>query len=1116
MNPNLMAGLFSLFLGGGILGLTSLFKSNTQASASAVQSTPQVAAVSEPTSATYNTATGTEDARLMPVVTGIQNQKNPWGAIPRVYGTFRMYPPLCGDLVTSNDAYYNYGTCLFCLGFGELDISDIKLGEKLLTDLTGCTSEIRTGTSSDLPITLYTRDIAETQLSEALVDGIPITQTAPQSADSITAIVLFPRGAYYSHPTQGRGILSVYIAVQVRLTGESGAWTSVGAISGACNQTSPLSLSYTYTPATTGQYDMRLTKSGSTPNGGVLTVVDDCTWTTLKATRNKPAYIPLKDGTLTAIPLSFIGLKILADDTTNGQVQQLNVTAKSKLATYNGATWDAPSITNNPAWIAVDILTGTASARPLAKADIDADAFKAWADYCTSKGLAFNWIFDQGTTILQALNQVAAAGRASIVVIDGKYSVVVDQLQTTPAQLFSPLNTGDFEQQVVCPDMPHALKVQYTNPQTWTTDERIVYDDGYAELTDAEKGLVEATKFESIQLVGCTDENLAWKHGRYYLATARLRRRTISFSTDWEHLLCTRGDLIEYANDSALSGLGTGRIASVIEAGGQTTAITSPYTLPMSAGGSYAVRARHADGTQSEYAVNTAAGDQTTLTLTVPLALGAVEPGDLFAFGEYGKTAIPLIVASIEYQADGSARLTCVDAATGIYDADTGTIPAYDSGVTDRIIVQRTVTPPSIVSVQSGEAILLRSGDGSLISRILLVLAPPAAEVQYFETQFKPIDSFTWSSGQLDGKAGGAVYLAGVDDAETYDIRARARTFDNRNSEWTTATHTVVGKTTPPPAVPYIDVVGTDVVFPYDLAHGVTVPLDFDGIRVKCHSGVNETWAGATLIASLLRDTRISLSAFPAGTISIGLAAVDTTGNESTPAWLVKDVGTPFAGSQLLKQSEASAFTGTKTACSVSGGSLIADAVTGQMWAADGSAQMWATDGSTAMWGSSQYDQIVYAWTIAAPAGFVGDYTISADVTITGAYTLEYYRGGSWIPWAGAIAGAGLAINARVTVAASTSTRGAIAKLDAISTAAVRTETLSDVVISGSGTALPITKTYNAITSVLLTLVEDSINYPTAFVPAVADYSVSGPLVKVYDSSHSLVAGKINAVVTGY
>ncbi|HET8554685.1 MAG TPA: hypothetical protein VFL78_07660, partial [Rhodanobacteraceae bacterium] len=71
-------------------------------------------------------------------------------------------------------------------------------------------------------------------------------------------------------------------------------------------------------------------------------------------------------------------------------------------------------------------------------------------------------------------------------------------------------------------------------------------------------------------------------------------------------------------------------------------------------------------------------------TLTLAGEIPDMEPGDLFLIGEVNHGVAPLIITKIEPDNDLTAKITAVDAAPGIWTADSGTPPAFVSDISGK------------------------------------------------------------------------------------------------------------------------------------------------------------------------------------------------------------------------------------------------------------------------------------------------------------------------------------------------------------------------------------------------------------------------------------------------
>ena len=129
--------------------------------------------------------------------------------------------------------------------------------------------------------------------------------------------------------------------------------------------------------------------------------------------------------------IQLIGLRIKASDQLNGILDDFSVLVEPKIPVYDNpgtqdwtdkSTWNVTT-TRNPAWIYVDVLTGQGNARAVSTSDLDETEIVAWANECDTEGWTYDSPGDFETTVYELAKSVAAAGRASWTVIDGKYSV---------------------------------------------------------------------------------------------------------------------------------------------------------------------------------------------------------------------------------------------------------------------------------------------------------------------------------------------------------------------------------------------------------------------------------------------------------------------------------------------------------------------------------------------------------------------------------------------------------------------------------------------------------------------------------------------------------------------
>ena len=730
-----------------------------------------------------------------------------------------------------------------------------------------------------------------------------------------------------------------------------------------------------------GQYDVRVRRS--TPDATTDREIDLAYWTALRSiTTEEPIGVP---------GLARIALRIKATDQLNGVIDSLNVIAESVLPDWDAAsgTWITRA-TRNPASLYRGVLQHPANRRRVGDHRIDLDSLAVWHEANDEKGFTFDAVFDFAGTVFERLSQVAAMGRASFGMTDGKFSIVRDVAQTTPVQIFTPRNSKDFRGRRAFPDVPHALRVRFLNAAAgYQQDERVVYDDGFDEDS--------ATVFESIELFGCTDADLAWKIGRYYIATARLRPETFEITVGAEQLVCRRGDLVLVNHDVPLLGTGYGRVRQVVDdTAGRPAVIVVDAPVEMEAGKSYAFRFRKADGTVVAANAITNAGEQTAVYLDAPIPVDspAPEAGDLFAFGERTIETREMILKSIAMGADLVATLTLVDHAPAIHLADVGEIPPYSPGINAPPAYDSGPAAPVIDSIVSDDWAMVRDSAGVLRPRILVYLrreiessrpAPVSIQARIREVLADGTRS-RWVYRSILPVDAGVVDFSNVEEGREYEVAVRYISAAGAYSAWTARDHVVTGHDLVPP-----DVISFDVV---RLADGTRrfswvlgeIPPDVIGVRIRYSPASSPVpWESMTDLVDggiLEGSSPTDLAAPGSGSWRFAIKMVDAGGLESRNAVFVsKTLGAlPAENVAVYADGRSEGWPGTKTRCAVG--------VRGELFALG--ARTWDTLPNSftdwRLWSMEPATSIEYEHE-EIDAGFVFDFEPDAVVAVEGDQT---------------------------------------------------------------------------------------------------------------------------------
>ncbi len=377
---------------------------------------------------------------------------------------------------------------------------------------------------------------------------------------------------------------------------------------------------------------------------------------------------------------TMLEMRLVATDKINQVVSNLSAVCTSVLPTYDGTSWVSKP-TRNPAWIVYDILTGEANPAALKPDQVDLPSFLKLANLCdemvntTVDGITTqaerytsDFVVDYETTVYQLIESVLTTCRSTLIMTQsGKYGVLIDKAQTVPRQLFTPANSWGFSGNRSFSDRPNAIRVKYVEPNmNWQMNEIVVYDDGYNKDT--------ATKFEDLSTFGITYGGNAWRYGRYMLAQGLHRAEQFTITVDVENLAVQRGDLVAIAHDVPKIGGMAARITNV--SGSNVTLDQSvnvsltDYTIRMSNG---LVATGKIQGRIDDHIITIDANH-------------TADVDNLIAFGNTDRVTQNYLVHEITPGEDLTATLVLVRYVEGVYTADEGDIPPWESGLTEAIV----------------------------------------------------------------------------------------------------------------------------------------------------------------------------------------------------------------------------------------------------------------------------------------------------------------------------------------------------------------------------------------------------------------------------------------------
>lgn len=627
------------------------------------------------------------------------------------------------------------------------------------------------------------------------------------------------------------------------------------------NSTTAVFFSFKFIPLSRIQQKVRITRIRSY-GGYTYQVKDDLVWSSLttRYTRN-----PI----MTTNRHTFLEVRIRATDQINGTIQNLSGVATSVLDVWNGTDWEL-QITSNPAWVFADLLSGEVNKRAVSKDRLDTDSLLEWANFCDEvpdrygsesffyKRFECNFLLDYSSTLSSILNSVGSAAQASLNLIGGKYGVLIDREKLIPVQVFTPRNSSNFSSSRTYVHLPDAFKVKYVDSDgDWSVKEVVVYADGFDVTT--------AVEFEEIDSFACTNQEQAWRYGRYMLAQAKLRQENITIEVDFENLICTRGDYVLYQQDVMKVGGSPSRV-STVDVGNNRITFDNSFS---GGSGDYGYTFRGVGGISSGTLVLDSP-KSAVLTGELPSA------GDLLVIGEIGKVTINAIVKSIDASYGYKATITLVERANAIHAAESGApLPAYDPQLSTG---SSEFLPPGQVQELAVEPVIECSGSAYVHYLKCTWDIPATGIVDLYEIYINSGGGF-----QLSGYSTATNYKHLVTSDELgveHKVKVLAVASNGNKlgmGEVVSVAATPVLKTTLPSDVEaaYINVLNEGLQFEWTIVN----ECDIDHYLIRYSSSLTAAWFNSIPLQKAGKET--SMITVQARTGTYLIKAVDFNGNES-------------------------------------------------------------------------------------------------------------------------------------------------------------------------------------------------------------------------------------------
>lgn len=272
----------------------------------------------------------------------------------------------------------------------------------------------------------------------------------------------------------------------------------------------------------------------------------------------------------------------------------------------------------------------------------------------------------------------------------------------------------------------------------------------------------------------------------------------------------------------------------------------------------------------------------------------------------YGWADKTFEVLAKEFTHGGTIRLSLKETSATIYQVAAGF--SVDTASNNTALSNPWDIPQVTGVVLDSENYLLLQADGTVLTRLRVGFADIQRQAVkiggWIDVSYSVAGSGVWQMHTVDGSAN-EVFVNGLQDGELYLIQVRARSAIHAG-EWSALqVHRIIGKTAPPPTPDAFTITtqadGTRVLSGGYVTTGK--PIDFAGYLLRYRQGAGPyTWddmlpfqTDQGFVTSLPLETNL----LNAGTWSLALAAVDTSGNRSPELQILGVLPNPRLGDAL-------------------------------------------------------------------------------------------------------------------------------------------------------------------------------------------------------------------------
>lgn len=250
----------------------------------------------------------------------------------------------------------------------------------------------------------------------------------------------------------------------------------------------------------------------------------------------------------------------------------------------------------NPAYIVLDMLSEAIKYKKInitntTGKNIDFVAFKKWADFCHTNNFFIGKLFTKNQNLQESINEISQMGFGKVILLEGKYSVLIEQPKNFASLVISPTNARNFNFTLDASKDYHSVKL------TYLTAGGVV---DFAEVNSYFPGFTEnnSTNFLKYNFEIYLSATHAQKMADYFLKSLRFRNETLTCEMDLASLTVSPGQLVlvggmDIVNKKILSTLIT---KTSNESGANITNLSLSNSLNLVPGETYKITVRRLNG----------------------------------------------------------------------------------------------------------------------------------------------------------------------------------------------------------------------------------------------------------------------------------------------------------------------------------------------------------------------------------------------------------------------------------------------------------------------------------------------------------------------------------------